>query len=191
MIGRHQPKVRMGDGQRVASGLTLVQQFGDAEIEQLGHPGVRHQDVRRLEIAVHDEVLMSVVHRGTNRLKELEPCNDVEMLRVAIGVNRNTVDVLHDDVCGTVRKRATIQEMRDVGMIELGEDLAFDLEPRLDAPRKRAAENHLDGHLLLELGIGALGQENLAHPAHAQRAQYAIGSDAISFHALKHAPRRR
>jgi hypothetical protein len=35
-----------------------VEPFGDAEVEQLGDAVLGHQDVRRLEIAVDDQVLM-------------------------------------------------------------------------------------------------------------------------------------
>jgi hypothetical protein len=49
---------------------------------------------------------------------------------------------------------------------------------------------HFDGHLLLELGVCPLGKENFAHTADTQGAQYAILSDAITYHYSKHAPRR-
>jgi hypothetical protein len=61
----------------------------------------------------------------------------------------------------------------------------------LNVAGDRATENHLDGHLLLELGVRPLGKENLTHAADTQGAQYAIWSYAIAFHVLKHAPRRR
>ena len=41
--------------------LLRVQNFGDAEIEQLGSPSGRDQDVRRLQIAVHHELFVRVL----------------------------------------------------------------------------------------------------------------------------------
>ena len=52
---------------------------------------------------MHDEVLMRVMHRGTNRLKELEPGYDVQAVRVAVLVDGHAVDIFHDDVRGPVR----------------------------------------------------------------------------------------
>jgi hypothetical protein len=72
--------------------------------------------------------------------------------------------------------------MRDVGMIELSEDLTLDFEPRLVIAGNRPAVDHLDGHLLFELGIRPLGKENLPHAADTQGAQYAILSYAVAHH---------
>ena len=81
--------------------------------------------------------------------------------------------------------------MRNVGMIELGEDLTLDLEPRLNSAGERAAEYHFDGYLLLELGVRTFGKVNLSHAAHTQGAQHSIRPYAVSFHGSKHAPRCR
>src|ERR1700676_1642194 len=76
--------------------------------------------------------------------------------------------------------------MSNVRVIELGEDLTLDFEPRLNPAR--ATVNHLDGHLLLEFGVCTFGEENLPHTADTQGAQHAIRPYAVSFHGLKHAP---
>src|SRR3982074_3413719 len=76
--------------------------------------------------------------------------------------------------------------MRDVRMIELGQDLTLDFESGLNA--LRAPVNHFDGYLLLEFGVRPLGEENLPHPADTQGAQYAIWPYSVSFHRRKHAP---
>ena len=138
---------------------------------------------------MHDEVLMGVMHRGTNDLKELEPGRKVETIRVTEGVNGQAIDVLHDDVDGSVREGSAVQEMRDIRMVELRQDLALDFESRLHTVPRRAAVNHLDGYLLFELGIGALREENLSHTADAQGAQYAIVSYAVSDHYWSMHPR--
>jgi hypothetical protein len=48
--------------------------------------------------------------------------------------------------------------------------------------RKRPTVYDFDRNLLLKLGVGALGQVNLAHAAGTQRAQHSIRSYAISHH---------
>ena len=77
--------------------------------------------------------------------------------------------------------------MRDVRVIELGEDLTLDFEPRLDSAQ--TGMDHFDGHLLLELRVRTFGKKNFTHPAHAQGAQYAIWPNAVSLHHSEHAPR--
>ncbi len=139
---------------------------------------------------MHDEVLMRVMHRGTDRLKKLEPGYDVQAVRVAERVDGDAVDIFHDDVRGPVRQGAAVHEMRDVRVIELREDLALDLDPRMDSAGERAAEDHLDGDLLIEFRIRPLGEVHLAHAADTQGAQHAIRPDSVAFHASKHAPRR-
>ena len=131
---------------------------------------------------MNDEILVRVMHCGTNRLKQLETSRDIQTIRVAIGVNGDAIDVLHDYVGGSVRQGAAVQEMRDVGMIQLRKDLTLDFQTRLNSSRQRAAVNHLDGHLLFELGVGSLGKVNLPHPADTQGVQYAIVPYAISHH---------
>ena len=81
--------------------------------------------------------------------------------------------------------------MRNVGVIELSEDLTLDLEPRLNSAGERAAEYHFDGYLLLELGVRAFRKVNFPHAAHTQGAQHSIRPYAVSFHCSKHAPRCR
>jgi hypothetical protein len=131
---------------------------------------------------MHDEVLVRVMHCGTNDLKQLQPGHDVETIRVAEGVDGDTIDVFHDNVGRSIRQGAAVHEVRDVWMIQLRQDLALNFEPRVDPAGGRAAVHHFNGYLLLEFGIRALGKENLAHTADTQGAQYAIVSYAVSHH---------
>jgi hypothetical protein len=166
----------------VACCLTVVQQFCNSEIQQLWNSRRRYQDIRRLEIPMNDEVLVGVVHRGANRLKQFQSGIDVQPMRIAESIDGDAVDVLHDDVGASVRQGPAVQEMSDVRMIELGQNLAFQLEPRVHPDRQRSPMHDFDRHLLLELRIGAFGQINLAHAAGTQGAQHPIRSYAISHH---------
>ena len=47
-------------------GAAVVEQFGDAEVEQFRVAIGRHQHVGGLEVAMHDEVAMRVRHRRTH-----------------------------------------------------------------------------------------------------------------------------
>jgi hypothetical protein len=74
-------------------------------------------------------------------------------------------------------------------MVQLSEDLPFDLQARFHRACERAAVHQLDRNLLLEFSVGSLGEINLAHAAHAQDAEQAVRSDAVCPHAgsMRHA----
>ena len=86
---------------------------------------------------MHDQVLMSVMHRGANDGEQLEPRRYVEPMGIAEGVDRHAVDVLHDQIGGAIRQGSAVQQMRDVGVVELREDLPLDLEARLNGAARR------------------------------------------------------
>ena len=58
---------------RSSPGRRRVELLGDAEVEQLHRPVGRHQDVRRLEIAVDDAVAVRVLHRLAHRAEQPQP----------------------------------------------------------------------------------------------------------------------
>ena len=52
---------------------------------------------------MHDEVLMGVMHCSADCLKQLQTRSDIQTVRVAVDVDGDAVDVLHDDVRATIR----------------------------------------------------------------------------------------
>jgi len=188
MVGRHDPKVGARDREGVLAELPIVQKLGDAEIEQLRDAAARDQDVRWLQVSMHDQVLMGVMHRAADHGEEREARLDGEAVGIAVLVDGHPVDVLHDEIGGSVGQGAAVEQVRDVGVIELREDLPLRFEPRLDRAAEGAARYDLDGDLLLELGVGALGEIHLAHAAGAQGAQHPVRSDTLTAHGAEHAP---
>ncbi len=182
MIRGHDANVGLRHRQRVPRRLPIVQQFCNAEIQELRNAGRGHQDIRGLEIAMHDEILVGIMNRRANRLKQLQPRIDIEPVRIAKDIDGHAVDIFHDDIGAAVGQGAAVQEMRNIRMIELGQYLALQLEARVHGDRKGAAMHDLDGNLLFELGIGSLGKINLAHPAGTQGAQHPVRPYAISHH---------
>ena len=67
------------------------------------------------------------------------------------------------------RTRAAVEQARDVRMVEAGQDLPFALEAPDDLGRGSPTMDQLERHLLFELTVGALGQEDGAHPAAPER----------------------
>ena len=79
VLGRHEPQLRPVVRSRVASRAVGLEQLGDAEVEQLGHAVGRDEDVAGLDVAVHDEVLVRVLHgaqtsrKSSRRLVDRQP----------------------------------------------------------------------------------------------------------------------
>jgi hypothetical protein len=77
--------------------------------------------------------------------------------------------VLEDEVRVAVLGTSTIEQMGDSGMVEPGENLAFTQEALGDRPRVEAGTNPLQRDSLLELSVGAFGEEDLPMPPSPRR----------------------
>ena len=51
-------------------GGVVAEKFRDAEVQQLYRAVAGHENVRRLEVAVHDEIAVCVSHRGARLPKK-------------------------------------------------------------------------------------------------------------------------
>ena len=71
-FGSHGPRVG-GVGVDCLEVEFGIEQLGDAEIEQLGLAFRGDKNVCRLQVAMDDQLLMSVFNRGADLKKELEP----------------------------------------------------------------------------------------------------------------------
>jgi hypothetical protein len=49
-------------------------------------------------------------------------------MQIAKHVDGFSIDVFHDEICAAVGQSAAIEEMCNIGVIELRQDLAFQLE---------------------------------------------------------------
>ncbi len=71
---------------------------GDPEIEDLRLAGVRHEHVRRLEIAVDDPALVRVLHRIGELDDEPDAVGDRQPLRSRVVGHRRAGDQLHHEM---------------------------------------------------------------------------------------------
>src|SRR5262245_54697767 len=101
-----------------------------------------------------------------------------------VGVNRNTVNVLHHEVGPAIAGVSGVQQASDGGMIEVREELA--LPEKTVAPRGplRASAKELDGDLLLNLAVAALAEIHVSHAARAQQPDQPVRSARTEFAAL-------
>ncbi len=150
----------------------------DAEVEQARFAVGSDQDVGRLEVAVDDELLVRVLDRVADPAQQVDALADAEPLRIAPAVDRLAVDVFHDQVRMAVRRRAAIQQARDVRMVEAGEDLPFAFETAHELARIEARAQQFQCGLLRECTVGAFAQVHRTHAAAVEHAFESPGADA-------------
>src|ERR1700676_5511603 len=86
-------------------------------------------------------------------------------MRLAILVQRAALDVLHHEVRAAVLGRAAIEQPRDVGMREAGQDLPLVAEVPQDLLRIHAPSDQLERDLLLKMTVGADSTVDSSHAA--------------------------
>src|SRR6266446_8311370 len=160
---------------RTCSGLAergVIRQARDA----LGS----NQDISRLEVAVNDQVLMGIVDGSADVLEESEALGGAELVRVAVGVDRLPLNVLHDEVGERIFGGAAIQQAGDIGMVQAGQDLALTATILDDVFSVLAALDELDGHFFLKGPIGTGGQVHGTHTSLADFSNDLIRTDVLA-----------
>ena len=122
-----------------ASNPPRLEQLRNAEIEQFRDAVRRHEDVRRLEIAVHDQVLMRVLHGVAHLEEQAQALLDRQPLLLAPRGDLHAGDVLENNVGRAVISGAAVEQSRDVGVLQVRENLplATESRDRLVASRAR------------------------------------------------------
>ncbi len=95
----------------------------------------------------------------------------------AVGGDRPALDQLEREVGPAVRRHPAVEQPRDAGVLEPGEDLALAAEAGERHRCRQVAPHQLDRGALHELPVGALGEEDLAHPAFADLLDETPGTD--------------
>ena len=113
-------------GEAVLHGCPFVDQLGNAEVEQPDLAVGGDEDVRRLEVTVHDELAVRVGNgvdapAGTRcRIR-----TDVEAALSAVLINRTAFDVLEREVRPSRGRDSGVVQSRDVRVRKSREDVAL------------------------------------------------------------------
>jgi hypothetical protein len=106
----------------VQSGRSVAfEDLRDPEVEQLHLPIGAHQDVRRLEVAVHDQARVRVGDRFRRLKEQLEALSRIELMRVRVLVDARALDVFEHQVQLPRGGDAGVEQPRDVRMRKPGE----------------------------------------------------------------------
>ena len=176
VVERHHPLLEPRQ-RRVGGRERRVEQLGDAEVEQLHAAGRVDDDVRGLEVAVDDEVLVRVLDRRADVEEQPQPRLDAQPVGVAVRGDRLAVHVLHHEVRQLAVGDAAVEELRDVRMAQRREDLPLGEKSPLDLPVVEAAADDFDRHAAAELAVVTLGEVDDAHAAASELAQHLVRSD--------------
>jgi hypothetical protein len=131
-----------------------------------------------------NEILMCIVHRVTDNAEELQAFDDAEPSLIAVLVYRLTLDVFHNEIGQTIRRRAAIQQACDVRVVESSQNLTLSLKmaQEIEAPSGRS--DYLHRHVLLKCVVIPGGQIYGSHPAGADASLQKILTDAPTFQPL-------
>jgi hypothetical protein len=128
---------------------------------------------------VHDEVTVRVLDGLAHGLEEPEPGADAQPERRAVGGDGFAVDELHHQVRPPVGCGPAVQEPRDVGVFQPGQDLALLAEAALQRFACDLPANQLDGDALLELVVVPDRLVDGSHAPAADLPQEAVRPDPL------------
>ncbi len=168
-----------GMGPRTVQGRLALQQLGDAEIEQLYVAIDADEHVARLDVAVHDEIGMSMGDGCQHVEKEPQARLGAEPAIVTVAIDALAIDVLEHEVGLAGRRHAGIDQVRDVRMPHARQDRTFAPEPLFAGSADDGGIQQLDCGQSFEPAVAALRQPDAAHAALADQRYELVGAENL------------
>ena len=147
-----------------------VGRLGDPEVDDLGDGPVildGHQDVRGLEVAVDDALLMGMLDRLADGDEEPEAVLGGEPVPVAVVGEGNAPGELHNEIGTAGLGGSGVEDLGDIGVVHDGQGLTLCLEPGHHIPGVHAEFYDLHGDAAMH-GLDLLSQVDHAHAAASQ-----------------------
>ncbi len=142
-----------------------LEQLGDTEVEKLDGAVAGHEDVAGLEVPVDYKVLMRVSHRCADIAEQLEALAHGKTAFRGKLVQGFAVDQFQYEKGPSFVGRPTVDQARDVGMLEVCKYLALGTQALQDESRVEAARHQLDRDFLLIFRIDAPRAVHVSHSA--------------------------
>jgi hypothetical protein len=124
---------------------------------------VGDQDVARLDVAMHHEMPVCMLHRRANTQEKAKALPNAQLPLAAVFSDPHAIDIFHDDVGQILADGASIQQPRDVRVIQAGQNLPFAPETLKNETGVHAGRDKLYRDIHVILLIVALAQVDGAH----------------------------
>ena len=157
----------------------VLQQLGDAEVQQLERAVGGDQQVGRLDVAMHDQHPMRRIDRLGRGQQQAQARRQVEPPGAGVGGDRRTVDVFHRQVRNPRGGHPAVDQAGDVRMLQARQHPPFALEQAQFQRRIQAAPQQLDRAVLDEIGADPLAQEHRRGTALSEQAQQPERADGL------------
>ncbi len=157
----------------------MVDRLRHAKVNHLGDDLLvvfGHQDVRRLDVAVNDPFLVSMLNCLAYRNQQLQSLSWRELVFVTILRNGLTLDQFHDEIRMPGIGCPGIKRFGNVRVIHERQGLTLRLKPSHDVTRVHAGLNDLQCHAP-PYGLELLGHVHHPHAAFADLLQQFVGAD--------------
>src|SRR5438132_3259636 len=112
---------------------------------------------------MNDQTLVRVSNSRADLAEKLEALFRFQLALIAIVIQSLALDVFHDKKWNSIRSKAAAVKLRDVWVIETGEEMLFAFEVTNNVFRVEAAANELERDFAIQLPI--LREINFAHAA--------------------------
>src|SRR5206468_3666903 len=123
-----------------------------------------------------NQVLVRVSNSRADLAEKLESLFRFQLAVIAIVIQSLALDVFHDKKWNSIRSKAAAVKLRDVWVIETGEEMLFAFEVTNNVFRVEAAANELERDSAIQLPI--LREINFAHAAAAdERDNLVVAND--------------
>jgi len=157
-----------------------LDQLRQAEVEQFHDAIDADENIRCLDVAMNDEIAMRVLCRFRGEQKKLDPAADGGSPRVAVGIDRLSLDVLQHEIRLTHFSDAAVQQTPDVRMIQRRENLPLGPESGAVDVGIETGTQQFERDILLELPVRAPRQKDARHSASPDLADERVGADAAA-----------
>ena len=158
-----------------------MEKLGNAEIEKLGLSHRGNQDVARFQIAVDHQILMGILNGAADFLENPEAFRDGKIVFNAVAGNWEAIDRFHNEVRNPLLGASHFIKLRNVWVIQVGENLDFLLKAPLDLRNRMNGPQELDGYLPLEFLIGSGGEIYGPHAATSEFPDDPVSPDGTTF----------
>ena len=156
--------------------------LGHAKIYDLRHRHaimVGHQNVRRLDVAVNDPLLVRVLDGLANLNEKVQALGGGKIFLVAIVRDFDAADQFHDKVGPAGVGRAGLEDFGNVGMIHERQRLPLRFESGDNAPRIHTELDDLEGDAAAD-GVFLLGHVHHATSALANLLKEFVAPDPVA-----------